>query len=180
MAVLLPLSEQVGRALQARGWMLATAESCTGGGIAAAITDIAGSSAWFDRGFVTYSNEAKHDLLGVSIEVINHHGAVSEATVRAMAEGALTRSRARVSVAVSGIAGPGGGSADKPVGLVWFAWALQQNAGGNAPNTNNDASKHPSNGRFQVSSESRLFPGDRAAVRLAAVQFALEGVLARI
>lgn len=137
-----------------RQWKLTTAESCTGGMIAAACTDLAGSSDWFERGFVTYSNEAKTELLGVDAHLIAQHGAVSEAVVRAMAEGALTHSRAQVSVAVTGIAGPTGGSAAKPVGTVWFGWATAQG----------------------VTSEVQHFAGDRAAVRAATVQHALRGV----
>jgi nicotinamide-nucleotide amidase len=133
------------------GWFLATAESCTGGLIAASCTDLAGSSNWFERGFVTYSNAAKCELLGVDAALIDRHGAVSEAVVRAMARGALAHSRAQVAIAVTGVAGPGGGSAEKPVGTVWLAWAL------------------PSG----VTSEARRFDGDRAAVRQAAAQHAL-------
>jgi len=132
-------------------WQLATAESCTGGLIAAACTDLAGSSDWFERGFVTYSNAAKTELLGVAPQLIEHHGAVSEAVVRAMAAGALARSQAQVAVAVTGIAGPGGGSADKPVGTVWLGWATP--AG--------------------ITSEVQHFGGDRAAVRTATVHHAL-------
>ena len=105
------------------GWFLATAESCTGGMIAAACTDLAGSSSWFERGFVTYSNAAKTELLGVDAAWIEQHGAVSETVARAMALGAIAYSKAQVSVAVTGVAGPGGGSADKPVGTVWFGWS---------------------------------------------------------
>ncbi len=138
--------------LRQKQWMLATAESCTGGLIAAACTDLAGSSDWFERGFVTYSNEAKTELLGVDASLIATQGAVSEAVARAMAQGALARSRAHVTVAVTGVAGPSGGSADKPVGTVWFGWS----AGG------------------QVRTECRQFSGDRATVRLATVQHALQ------
>lgn len=109
--------------LQAKGWQMATAESCTGGLIAAACTELAGSSAWFDRGFVTYSNQAKTDLLGVDADLIAAHGAVSEPVARAMAEGALQRAGVHIAVAVTGIAGPTGGTPDKPVGTVWLAWA---------------------------------------------------------
>ena len=137
--------------LLARDWMMATAESCTGGLIAAACTDLAGSSAWFERGLVTYSNEAKTELLGVPAELIAQHGAVSEAVARAMAAGALARSRAQVAVAVTGVAGPGGGSASKPVGTVWLAWATPQG----------------------LWSERQVFAGDRAAVRQATVNHAL-------
>lgn len=109
--------------LKSRGWMLASAESCTGGLIAAACTSLAGSSDWFDRGVVSYSNEAKTELLGVPPELIAQHGAVSAEVVRAMADGMLARSRAQLSVAVTGVAGPGGGSPAKPVGTVWVAIA---------------------------------------------------------
>lgn len=138
--------------LLARHWMLATAESCTGGLISAACTDLAGSSAWFERGLVTYSNEAKTELLGVPAELIAKHGAVSEAVARAMATGAVAHSRAQVAVAVTGVAGPGGGSASKPVGTVWLAWATPQG----------------------LWAEPQLFAGDRAAVRQATVDRALE------
>ena len=153
------LSIDLGAALCARGWTAATAESCTGGLVAGAITDIAGSSGWFDRGFVTYSNEAKVELLGVRAETLARHGAVSEATAREMVAGALERSLASIAVAVTGIAGPGGGTADKPVGLVWFAWAVR---GGS------------------VEAISHRFPGDRAAVREATVDLALSGLIQRI
>src|SRR6185369_120862 len=111
---------QLAQVLLARGWMLASAESCTGGMIAAACTDLAGSSQWFERGFVTYSNEAKQEMLGVDPALIAQHGAVSEAVARAMAFGAVRHSRAQVGVAVTGIAGPSGGNPQKPVGTVWF------------------------------------------------------------
>ncbi len=138
--------------LPARGWMLATAESCTGGLIAAACTDLSGSSAWFERGFVSYANAAKQELLGVPPALITTHGAVSEPVARAMVQGALERSPARVAMAVTGVAGPTGGSADKPVGTVWFGWNIDG----------------------EVSTERRVFPGDRAAVRTATVLHALE------
>lgn len=131
--------------------MLATAESCTGGLIAATCTDLAGSSAWFERGLVTYSNAAKTELLGVDPALIAQHGAVSDAVVRAMVQGALKHAHAQVAVAVTGVAGPGGGSADKPVGTVWFGFALPG----------------------QVLTERRHFAGDRAQVRSATVQHAL-------
>lgn len=153
------LALDLGRVLAARGLKAATAESCTGGLVAGAITGVAGSSAWFDRGFVTYSNEAKVDLLGVRPQTLARFGAVSEATAREMVAGALERSRADIAVAVTGIAGPAGGTADKPVGLVWLAWATR-NGGAEA------ASRH--------------FPGDRAAVREATVAFALEGLIQRL
>lgn len=151
------LAQQVGQALGARRWQLATAESCTGGWIAEAVTAIGGSSAWFDRGFVTYSNEAKIDMLGVSAHTLATQGAVSEATVREMAAGALDRSIATVAVAVSGIAGPSGGSPAKPVGTVCIGWALR--AG-------------------EQSALTLHFAGDRSAVRRQTVIRALQGVLA--
>jgi nicotinamide-nucleotide amidase len=139
-------------ALRVRGWMAATAESCTGGLIAACLTAIAGSSDVVDRGFVTYSNEAKNEMLGVDLALIAANGAVSEPVARAMAEGALARSRADVTVAVTGVAGPGGGSAEKPVGLVWFGCAV----------------------KGRTHSERHVFPGDRTQVRAATVRRALE------
>lgn len=150
------LSAQVGAALTARGLLLACAESCTGGWVSEVVTATAGSSAWFDRGFVTYSYEAKQDMLGVRADTLQRHGAVSPATVEEMALGALAHSRAQVALAISGIAGPGGATPDKPVGTVCFAWARQ----GDAPRV---ATLH--------------FPGDREAVRRASVIAALEGLL---
>jgi nicotinamide-nucleotide amidase len=145
--------------LMARRWQIATAESCTGGLIAAACTELAGSSAWFDRGFVTYSNEAKQDLLGVPSALIAAHGAVSEPVARAMAEGALRRAGVQMAVAVTGIAGPTGGSPDKPVGTVWLAWAVQGAA---------------------TEAVCHVFQGDRAAVRQQTCQRALQGLLERL
>ena len=152
------LAERLGRILNGRGWTVATAESCTGGLIAGAITEIAGSSAWFDRGFVTYSNEAKVEMLGVRSTTLDAHGAVSEATAREMVAGALTRSGATFAVAVTGIAGPAGGTPAKPVGLVWLAWGRRDGP---------------------VDTQSEHFEGDRAAVRTATVQRALEGLIER-
>ena len=134
------------------GWMLATAESCTGGLIAAACTGLPGSSRWFERGFVTYSNEAKIESLGVDPALIDSHGAVSELVARAMAFGAVRHSRARVSVAVTGVAGPTGGTPDKPVGTVWFGFMVDG----------------------KLSSETRRFDGDRDQVRDATVRHALQ------
>src|SRR3972149_9526878 len=124
------LAAEVGGALKSHGLTLATAESWTGGGVAQAITDVAGSSAWFERGFITYSNLAKQQMRGVSEATLIQHGAVSEAVVREMVAGALANSAAQLALAVSGIAGPDGGTADKPVGTVWFVWG---NQGGAAP-----------------------------------------------
>jgi nicotinamide-nucleotide amidase len=152
------LCAQLAEALLARGWKLATAESCTGGMIAAACTDLAGSSNWFERGFVTYSNEAKSELLGVDPALIGQHGAVSEVVARAMAFGAVRHSLAQVSVAVTGVAGPSGGSPQKPVGTVWFGFQVDG----------------------LLNSETRRFDGDRGAVRAATVRHALERLLALV
>ena len=152
------LVEDLATALLARGWMLATAESCTGGLIASACTDLAGSSNWLERGFVSYSNAAKTELLGVDAALIARHGAVSEPVARAMAQGALQHSYAQCALAVTGIAGPGGGSADKPVGMVWFAWATPQG----------------------VRSEMQCLDGDRAQVRSATVQHSLAVLLSMV
>lgn len=150
------LAAQVGAALKLHGMLLATAESCTGGGVASGVTEIAGSSGWFDRGFVTYSNQAKVDMLGVSPDTLASFGAVSEATVREMVAGALRNSQAQVALAVSGIAGPGGGTVEKPVGTVWFAWGIKDGV-----------------------SVARLYQlaGNRAEIRKQAVSIALQGAL---
>lgn len=150
------LAVQVGVALRTRKQTLAIAESCTGGWIAKVATDVPGSSGWFDRGFVTYSNAAKTELLGVQESTLASHGAVSAQVVAEMVAGALERSRADMVLAVSGIAGPDGGSPDKPVGTVYFAWAQRLGA---------------------VQGERRHFAGNRDAVRLQAVAAALQGVL---
>ena len=152
----LTLAQAALDACRARGWRVATAESCTGGLVAAALTAIAGSSDVVERGFVTYSNEAKSELLGVPPEVIATHGAVSAETAAAMAEGALARAPVDLAVSITGVAGPGGGSPEKPVGLIHCGLARR----GKSPRT-----------------ERRVFPGDRAAVRDAAVELAL-GLLA--
>jgi len=146
----------LGEALRARGWRLVTAESCTGGLLAAVCTGLAGSSEWFERGFVTYSNAAKTESLGVPAALIEDHGAVSAEVAQAMAEGALTHSAAQVALAITGIAGPAGGSPEKPVGTVWFAWALPG----------------------QTHTDHQCFAGDRAAIRQAAVAHALERLAA--
>jgi nicotinamide-nucleotide amidase len=149
------LAAQVGQALKAAGAKLATAESCTGGWVAQSLTSIAGSSDWFERGYVTYSNAAKREDLGVPARTLESHGAVSEETARAMATGALKKTGADATVAVTGIAGPGGGSPAKPVGTVCFAWAR----GG------------------KIRSETKRFDGDRESVRRQSVIHALQGVL---
>lgn len=155
----LQLAMAVGARLLAQQRKLVTAESCTGGMIAATITSLAGSSDWFERGVVAYSNAAKVDLLGVPGATLAASGAVSEPTAQAMAEGALARSPADIAVSVTGIAGPGGGSAEKPVGMVCFGWATRGGA---------------------VATETLHFPGDRGAVREASVRHALRGVLERL
>jgi len=153
------LAERVGRELVARGWLLATAESCTGGWIAQAATAVPGSSHWFDRGFVSYTLAAKQEMLGVQAATLDAHGAVSEPTVREMAAGALAHSRAQVTVAVSGFAGPCGGAPQQPVGTVCFACAVRGGV---------------------VQTVTVHFDGDREAVRRQAVAFALERVLALV
>jgi len=149
------LAARVGTRLREQRALLVTAESCTGGWVSQAVTAIAGSSEWFERGFVVYSNAAKEELLGVRRETLERHGAVSEETARELALGALARSRGTISLAVTGVAGPAGGSAAKPVGLVCFAWATRPGA----------------------RTESRHFAGDRESVRRQSVIRALEGVL---
>ncbi|MFM2590998.1 CinA family protein [Vibrio sp. TBV020] len=146
-------AKQLGKFLEQYELVMTTAESCTGGGVAAAITDIAGSSAWFDRAFITYSNEAKMEMLDVEAATLDQHGAVSEQTVIEMVQGALRNSRASIGVSISGIAGPGGGSELKPVGTVCFAWADKK-------------------GWQKVS--THCFSGDRAEVREKAVECALK------
>ncbi len=150
------LSTQLGELLLFRQFTVTCAESCTGGGIASAITDIAGSSQWFQAGFVTYANDAKQQLLRVSPETLVSEGAVSGAVVRQMAEGALMATCADIAVAVSGVAGPDGGTEDKPVGTVWFAWAMKNGV---------------------VTTLCVQFKGDRATVRQAAVEQALMGLI---
>ena len=150
------LAVQLGQTLQARQWLLSTAESCTGGWVAKVLTDVPGSSHWFERGFVTYTNIAKQEMLGVQASIIDSHGAVSELTVREMVRGALLHSHAHISLAITGIAGPGGGTEAKPVGLVWFAWATRDN---------------------DIYCENHVFAGDREAVRRQAVATALQGVM---
>ncbi|CEO38207.1 nicotinamide-nucleotide amidase [Photobacterium kishitanii] len=153
------LADELGQALKAKQWVVTTAESCTGGGVSFAITDIPGSSVWFNRAFITYSNEAKKQMLSVTDQALVEFGAVSEAVVFEMACGALAASRADISVAISGIAGPDGGSDEKPVGTVWFAWA--------------DAT-----GWQQT--RSCLFSGSRQQVRQQAIAEALSGLIERV
>ncbi|AQV95544.1 damage-inducible protein CinA [Cupriavidus necator] len=149
------LAIQAGVALADKSLMLATAESCTGGLVAAAITDVSGSSGWFERGFVTYSNEAKSTMLGVPAKLIRDHGAVSEEVARAMAEGALLNSRAQVALSITGVAGPNGGTPEKPVGMVCFGWS----------------------NRITTHTETQRFRGDRGQIRRQAAEHAMRGLL---
>ena len=158
MGELFELSHEVGELLRQRGLHLATAESCTGGGLAHALTAIPGSSDWLQCGFVTYSNASKTNLLGVPPALIDHHGAVSGEVAAAMAAGACERGPVPVAVSTTGIAGPGGGTPDKPVGTVWFGWCLHGH----------------------TTTERQVFEGDRAAVRAQAVLWALRGLKARL
>ncbi len=151
------LARQVGSALAQQGLMLVSAESCTGGWLGHMVTSIAGSSAWYERGFITYSAISKQEMLGVSSKTLEQYGAVSEQTAREMAHGAVARSRAQVAVSVTGIAGPGGGTVEKPVGMVCFAWVMKDN---------------------HVRSETRHFTGEREAVRQQSVAVALQGIKA--
>ncbi|KJK24533.1 damage-inducible protein CinA [Burkholderiaceae bacterium 16] len=149
------LAVQVGISLNEKSLLLATAESCTGGLVAAAITDVSGSSGWFERGFITYSNEAKSTMLGVPAKLIRDHGAVSEEVARAMAEGALLNSRAQVALSITGVAGPTGGTPEKPVGMVCFGWS----------------------NRITTTVETQRFRGDRQQIRRQAAEYAIRGLL---
>ncbi len=153
---LYPLAQQVGARLKEAGLMLATAESCTGGWVGEVVSAVPGSSHWFDRGFITYTNLAKQEMLGVFPRTLEQHGAVSEQTVQEMAAGALKHSRAQIAVAISGIAGPGGATPTKPVGTVCLGWAMEDGS---------------------ARSETRHFAGDRRQVRAQAVEAALAGIL---
>jgi len=152
--------EQLAKLLIKANKKLTVAESCTGGWVAKVLTDLAGSSDWFERGFVTYSNQAKHEMLGVKESTLESYGAVSQETVAAMAEGALINSHADFSLSISGIAGPGGGSEDKPVGLVWFSWAVKEN-----------------NNIKVFTSEKKVFEGDRESVRYQSVEYVLSELI---
>lgn len=154
-SIVLPLARELARRLPALGWRLATAESCTGGLLAATLTEVAGASLWFERGWVTYSNVAKHEELGVETTLLAAHGAVSAACARQMALGARQRSGAEIVVAITGIAGPGGGSAEKPVGCVYIAWATAA----------------------EVEVQHLQLEGDRATIRWACLDWALRGLL---
>jgi nicotinamide-nucleotide amidase len=150
------IAKQLGEFLQEHALSISTAESCTGGGVAATITDIPGSSAWFQRGYITYCNQAKIDMLGVSADSLANHGAVSEVVAKQMAEGALKNSQANIAVATTGIAGPDGGSNDKPVGMVCFAWVFQDKA---------------------TISTTKIFSGDRLSIRHQAIEYVLTKLL---
>jgi nicotinamide-nucleotide amidase len=152
---IIQLAQHLGNKLSAKGWQITCAESCTGGGVGYAITSISGSSAWFKKGYITYANAAKQELLGVTERTLIEHGAVSAATVEEMAAGAAKHANAEVAVAISGIAGPDGGTPDKPVGTVWFGFFI--------------------NG--QSISQKQLITGDRQAVRIKAIEYALSSIL---
>lgn len=156
---LIKLAQQLGKVLEQQGLMLTAAESCTGGQVAQVITSVSGSASWFERGFVTYSNLAKQEMLGVKPETLEKHGAVSEATAKEMAEGALLHSNAQVSIAVTGVAGPTGGTASKPVGTICFAWAVKN--------------------KF-INSMQKHFEGDRISIRSQATQFVLQELLQKL
>lgn len=153
------IAQELAKLMLQRRWMLATAESCTGGWLSKCVTDLPGSSAWFERGFVTYSNSAKAEMLGVTAQTLREHGAVSSYTVCEMAEGALAHSHADISVAISGVAGPDGGTAERPVGLVWLAWCCKGES---------------------AQAERYQFDGDRDSVRQQAVDAALRGLVQRL
>jgi nicotinamide-nucleotide amidase len=156
------LTQQLAQTLLAKGFKIALAESCTGGLLAAQLTSLAGSSDWFERGFVTYSNQAKEESIGVPKEVIERYGAVSEEVAKAMAEGVLNHSLAQISAAITGIAGPGGGSANKPVGMVCFAWGIQVDD------------------QIQTRSQTKQFSGDRQSIREQACVYAIESLLEQL
>lgn len=156
------LTQQLAQILLAKGFKIAVAESCTGGLLAAHLTSLAGSSDWFERGFVTYSNQAKEESISVPKELIERYGAVSEEVAKAMAEGVLKNSLAQVSVAITGIAGPGGGSANKPVGMVCFAWGMR------------------TNDLIQTRSQTKRFSGDRESIREQACVYAIESLLTQL
>ena len=156
----LDTAKQLASLLEAAGWKVALAESCTGGLVCATLTELAGSSNWFERGYITYSNQAKTECLGVPAELIESHGAVSEPVARAMAEGAQRNAKVKAAISITGIAGPSGGSSEKPVGTVCFAWAIQGEEA------------------VATTCKTKLFAGDRQAVRHQATAFALEELLA--
>lgn len=157
----LNIAKELADLLIPKGWKIALAESCTGGLVCATLTELPGSSDWFERGYITYSNQAKTGCLGVSAELISACGAVSEPVAKAMAEGALTNAQVKAAIAITGIAGPSGGSAEKPVGTVCFGWSIQNAAG-----------------VLETTCTTRIFQGDRQSVRLQATSYALSELLA--
>lgn len=157
----LNIAKELADVLVPQGWKIALAESCTGGLVCATLTELAGSSEWFERGYITYSNQAKTECLGVAAELIGSYGAVSEPVAKAMAEGALTNAKVKAAVAITGIAGPSGGSAEKPVGTVCFGWSIQNAAGA-----------------LKTTCTTKVFQGDRQSVRLQATNYALSELLA--
>lgn len=157
----LNIAKELAGALVPQGWKIALAESCTGGLVCATLTELAGSSDWFERGYITYSNQAKTECLGVSTELLSSFGAVSEPVAKAMAEGALRNAKVKAAIAITGIAGPSGGSAEKPVGTVCFGWSIQNAAGA-----------------LETTCTTKVFQGDRQAVRLQATSYALSELLA--
>jgi len=161
------LAVKVAAKLKEKGGWLSTAESCTGGWVAKCLTDVPGSSAWFDRGYVVYNGQAKHQMLGVPTTIIEKNGEVSEAVVRSLAEGVLAKSNANISLAISGIAGPGGGSDEKPVGTVWFAWSYADKVSGVVRGVN-------------TVTDVQCFSGDREAVRKQSVAHALQELVTSI
>ena len=156
----LDTAKELANLLETAGWKVALAESCTGGLVCATLTELAGSSNWFERGYITYSNQAKTECLGVPTELIESHGAVSESVARAMAEGAQRNAQVKAAISITGIAGPAGGSSEKPVGTVCFGWAIL------------------GDGVVSTTCQTKLFSGDRQAVRQQATTFALEEILA--
>jgi len=154
-------TQAIAKLLISRGWKIALAESCTGGLVCAALTELPGSSDWFERGYITYSNQAKSECLGVPVELIESFGAVSEPVAKAMAQGALRNAGANVGASITGIAGPTGGSPDKPVGTVCFGWTIPSDAG-----------------QFVTHTQTKLFGGDRQAVRQQATEYVLAELLA--
>ncbi len=172
------LVSDLAECLVARGWYVTTAESCTGGGVAHAFTELSGSSDWFEAGFVVYSNRIKHEVLGVSRNMLREQGAVSQSVVEQMAVGSLGKSGADISVAISGIAGPGGGSVDKPVGTVWFAWAINSRDFHNI--STDSAKQNDHTNHLTCHSELHQLDGDRKRVREQAVIIAIKGLIEQL
>ncbi|MGI1678227.1 MAG: nicotinamide-nucleotide amidohydrolase family protein [Cellvibrionaceae bacterium] len=168
------LVSDLAECLVARGWYVTTAESCTGGGVAYTFTELSGSSSWFEAGFVVYSNRIKHEMLGVSRTTLHEHGAVSQMVVEQMAMGALNKSGANISVAISGIAGPDGGSVEKPVGTIWFAWAVNPSNKFQLKKQNHHASL------LGCHTELHQLEGDRESIREQAIVIAIKGLIEQL